>query len=388
MFQSTARDTFDNLRDASFDFEQGNPAVQERREDEDSGGINLFPRRVKKSEIVYVTSQLGIMVETGITLSAALDGIGEQEENPTLRSVLNELKGRVEGGDAFSSALASHPKHFDKTYVALIRASEQTGTMGEMLEQIADYMRTQMETRAKVRAALTYPAVMALLAVGVTIFLLTFVLPKFAPLFNRKGVELPLPTIVMMTVSNALITYWYAWLIAGIALIVGFLFGRRTEPGRQIIDWIKINLPIMGPMFRKVTISRGVRTLGTMVGCGVSMLDAIRLTSEVSGNYYYERSWQHVLDEITGGNRIADALQGDKLFPPTLTQMIGSGEETGRLDDVLKKVSKHYDQEVETSLKTVTSLIEPLMITVMGVVVGGIAMGLLLPIFQLSRGGG
>jgi type IV pilus assembly protein PilC len=228
---------------------------------------------------------------------------------------------------------------------------------------------------------------MALLAVGVTIFLLTFVLPKFEPLFNRKGMQLPTVTVVMMGASAALVDYWYAWLIGAVALAVGYFFGRRTEPGRRVLDWLKIHVPIIGPMFRKVTLSRGIRTLGTMVQCGVPMLDGIRLTAEVSGNHYYVQSWLRVLEGITNGNRIVDALHGDKLFPATLVQMIGSGEETGRLDHVLKKVSGHYDQEVQTSLKTVTSLIEPLMIMVMGVVVGGIGMGLMLPIFQLSRGG-
>ena len=171
-------------------------------EEEDSG-LSLFPRPIKKKEIVYVTSQLAIMVETGITLSVALDGIAKQEENPSLKSLLIELKSDVEGGDDFSSSLAKHPKHFDKTFVSLIKASEQTGSMGEMLERIAEYLQKELEMKGKVRAAMAYPVVMATLAVGVTIFLLTYVLPKFAPLFNKKGMKLPTPTIIMMNASDA-----------------------------------------------------------------------------------------------------------------------------------------------------------------------------------------
>jgi type IV pilus assembly protein PilC len=394
-FQYTVRDPLGKMHEGAVEALNRESASQSLRRDgfqvlkleEGSGGVNLLPRRVKRGEIVYVASQLGIMVETGITLSVALEGIAEQEENPTLRAVLLDIKGQVESGEDFSAALARHPRHFDRTFVALVKASEHTGTLGEMLGQIADYLRGELETRSRVRAALTYPTVMALLAVAVTIFLLTFVLPKFEPLFNRKGMQLPAPTIVMMGASAALIDYWYAWLIGAAALVIGYLVGRRTEPGRRVLDWLKIHLPIVGTMFRKVTLSRGIRTLGTMVQCGVPMLDAIRLTSDVSGNYYYAQSWLRVLEGITNGNRIVDALKDDKLFPATLVQMIASGEETGRLDTVLKKVSGHYDQEVQTSLKTVTSLIEPLMITVMGVVVGGIGLGLMLPIFQLSRGG-
>jgi len=227
------------------------------------------------------------------------------------------------------------------------------------------------------------------LAVGVTIFLLTYILPKFEPLFTRKGIKLPTPTIVMMAASKVLIEYWYLWLLAAVALALAYVFGRKTEPGRKFLDWIKINLPIVGSMSRKITLSRSIRTLGTMVASGVSALDAIRLTAEVASNWYYEQAWLRVLEQITEGRRICDALQDEKdLFPPTLVQMIGAGEETGKLDVVLTKVANYYDREVETSLKATTSLIEPLMICGMGFIVGGIALGLLMPIFQLSRPSG
>ena len=394
-FQYKVRDSLGKQHAGDIEAETRDDAAQSLRRDgfhvlsleEEETPLNLFPQRVKKSDIIYATSQLAIMVDTGITLSVAIAGIAEQEDNPTFRVLLNDLKNRVEGGEDFSSALAHHPKYFDKTFISMVKASEHTGTLGEMLERVALYLRSELETRAKVRAALAYPGVMAALAVCVTVFLLTFVLPKFTPLFERKGVELPMPTVVMMTLSHALIDYWWAWAVGAAAIFLTYWFGRKTEPGRKVIDWFKINSPIVGVMFRKVTISRSIRTLGTMIQSGVSMLDAIKLTSEVSGNIYYERSWNRVLDEITQGNRICEALQGDPLFPKTLVQMIASGEETGRLDFVLQKVSVYYDREVEMSLKTATSLIEPIMITIMGVVVGGIGMGLMLPIFQLSRGG-
>jgi Type II secretory pathway, component PulF len=355
--------------------------------EEESGGFELLPRRISQADIIYVTSQLAVMVDTGINLSTALGSIAEQEKSPTLKSVLTDLRARVEGGDDFSSALARHPQHFDKTYVALIKAAEQTGTLSEMLETVSGYLRGRLEMRQKIRAAMAYPSIMAVLAVGVTIFLLTYILPKFEPLFSRKGVKLPRPTIIMMAASDLLTDYWPAWVALAVALLVTYFVGRRTESGRQVIDWIKIHLPVIGPMTRKITISRAIRTLGTMVGSGVSMLDSIRLTAEVSSNYYYEQVWLRVLESITQGNRIVDSLKGEPLFPATLVQMIGAGEETGKLDTVLAKVSGYYDREVETSLKATTSLIEPLMICAMGFVVGGIALGLLMPIFQLSRPG-
>lgn len=347
--------------------------------------LGLFGGRVSKAEIIYMTAQLAIMVDTGITLSTALAGIVEQEQNPGLRKVLTELKEAVEGGEDFSAALARHPKLFDKTYVSLVKASEATGSLGAMLDRIANYLRKEVETRGKVRAAMAYPAVMMLLAVGVTIFLLTYILPKFTPMFVAKGMDLPAPTKLMMGISDALMLYWYLWAAAGVSLVVGYIFAKRTEPGRRTLDLVKINLPVLGTMFRKVTISRSIRTLGTMLASGVPMLDALRLCAEVSGNYHYERLWYDVRDQVTAGKRICEVLSGNPLFPRVLVQMIASGEETGKLDYVLERVSTYYDQEVDTSLKTATSLIEPIMITAMGFIVGSIGLALLLPIFSLSR---
>jgi type IV pilus assembly protein PilC len=354
--------------------------------EEEVPGLDLMPSRIRQSDIIFATSQLAVMVDTGITLSTALESIATQEANPALKRVLLDLKSSVESGDDFSTALSRHPKHFDKTFTSLIRASEQTGSLGEMLETVSDYLRSQLETRQKIRAAMAYPSVMAVLAVGVTIFLLTYILPKFEPLFSRKGVKLPAVTVFMMTASNVLLQYWHLWLVGATALVLTFVFGRKTESGRKLLDWLKINLPIIGPMSRKVTLSRSVRTLGTMVASGVSMLEAIRLTSEVASNWYYEQAWLRVLDQVTEGRRISESLEDERtLFPSTLVQMLGAGEETGKLDVVLNKVSTFYDREVETSLKATTSMIEPLMICAMGVIVGGIALGLLMPIFQLSR---
>jgi type IV pilus assembly protein PilC len=213
------------------------------------------------------------------------------------------------------------------------------------------------------------------------------VLPKFAPLFNRPGAKLPAITKVMMTASDSLLHWWWAWLAGIVALIVAFLIFRRTNAGRQSIDTVKIKLPLMGTLFRKIAISRSIRTLGTMIASGVPMLEAIKLSAAVAGNFHFERLWNDVGSQVTEGNRIADSLMRSPLFPRMLIQMIRSGEETGKLDKVMLKISNFYDQEVDTTVKATTSMVEPIMITVMGVVVGGIGMGLLLPIFSLSKPG-
>lgn len=394
-FTYQARDVLGKLIEGTLEVESRDEAISRLKRDglqvveleEDAGGLDLLPRRIGLGDIIFFTSQLAVMVDTGINVASALGGIAEQESNPALKTILLDLRSRVEAGEDLSSVLARYPRHFDKTYIALIKAAEQTGRLGEMLDTVANYLRSQLETRQKVRAAMAYPSIMAVLAVGVTIFLLTYILPKFEPLFTKKGVQLPRPTIVMMAASDIMLDYWPLWAGLAAALFFTWLFGRRTPTGRQVVDWLKINAPVFGPMCRKVTISRSLRTLGTMVASGVSMLEAIRLTAEVAGNYYYEQVWLRVLAEITQGNRIVDSLKREPLMPPTLVQMIGAGEETGKLDTVLAKVSTYYDREVETSLKATTSLLEPLMICAMGFVVGGIALGLLMPIFQLSRPG-
>ncbi len=392
-FQYRVRDPLGKTHEGTLEASSQEEATQQLRRDgfqileldEADSLEGLFPKRISKKDIIYVTNQLAIMVDTGITLSAALGGIVDQEVNPSLRKILAELRDAVEGGEDFSAALTRYPRLFDRTYVSLVKASEATGTLGSMLDRISDYLRKEVETRGKVRASMAYPTVMMFLAVGVTIFLLTYVLPKFTPLFKAKGTELPKPTLLLIAVSDVILGHWLLWLVGAALLVVGFLVGKRTEPGRRILDWVKINVPILGPMFRKVTISRSVRTLGTMLANGVPIMDAIKLAGEVAGNHYYEEIWKRVLDEVASGRRICEVLAGNPLFPRVLIQMIAAGEETGKLDAVLERISVYYDNEVETSIKATTSLIEPIMISVMGVVVGTIGLALLLPIFSLSK---
>jgi type IV pilus assembly protein PilC len=254
-----------------------------------------------------------------------------------------------------------------------------------MLDRIATTLRKEVEMRGKVRAAMAYPGVMLALALAVTVFLLTYILPKFTPLFKSRGTRLPAPTQVMMAISDAILGYWYLWLAGMVVLGVGLGIARRTEVGRRCMDWLKIQTPLLGPVFRKVAISRSIRTLGALLESGVPILDALRLAGEVAGNYYYEKTWREARESVTAGKRVYETLAGNPLFPRVLVQMIASGEETGKLDFVLQRVSTYYDHEVETALKTATSLIEPIMISFMGLVVGTIGLALLLPIFSLSR---
>ncbi len=356
--------------------------------EESAAGPGLFARGITRLEIIYITNQLAVMIDTGITISASLQCILEQEKNPSLKAMLVDLKTSVESGVDFSSALAKYPKHFDKTYVSLIKASEATGSLGPMLQRISEYQRKEVEMRGKVKASMAYPIVMLVLAIGVTLFLLMYVLPQFSPLFSSKGIKLPGVTKFLMKASDGLLDLWYAWLLGIVAVVFGFMFAKKTDRGRQCFDWVKISAPLIGQLNRKVVISRSIRTLGTLLGSGIPMLESLRLSAEVAGNFFYEQLWAHVQEQVTSGAQICESLKGSPLFPAMLIQMISAGEQTGKLGPVLERVSDYYDNEVDTSIKAVTSMIEPIMITVMGVIVGTIAMGLLMPIFSLSSAKG
>jgi type IV pilus assembly protein PilC len=351
----------------------------------DLPSVNILTPRVKQKDLLYITSQLAVMIETGINVTSALESVCEQVENARLRHALEQVRLGVEGGDDLSSMLEEHPKIFDAKITALVRASEQTGTLGEMLERISNDIARDIAQRGKIKSALTYPAVMASVAVGVTIFLLTFIMPQFEPLFKRRNVELPKITSVLMAVSHMMLEYWWAWLGGLIICTVSLVYWLKSKHGQRTMDGFRIYAPLLGPTVRLIILARSVRTLGLMIKSGVSMLDALQLTSEVAGNHYYKLVWLEVIDRVTQGERIVDTLRGNPLFPKSLVQMIGSGEETGKLDFVLEKISRHYEEETASSIKSVTTMVEPLLITVMGFVVGGISMSLLLPIFRLSR---
>lgn len=361
-------------------------ALDEIKGGSSSAGLSLFQKKVSKDDIIYVTNQLAIMIDAGVSLATAIDGIARQTENPTLKQTLSTIQKEVEGGDDLSNALARFPKLFDRTYVNLVKASEASGTLATMLDRISQQSRKELETRQKVRGALMYPAGMFVMCVGVCIFLLTYVFPKLTPMFAARSLSLPMPTKVMIVVSGVLTQHWY-WVIGTVALLGGGIFYARKQAwGRATFDWLWLNLPVLGPVSRKVALTRCMRTLATTINAGVPMLEALQLSGGVANNSLFESALEHVSDQVAAGKQIHEVLEGNKLFPATLVQMISSGENTGKLGQVLNKVSDYFDREVETAIKTSTSMIEPMMVAGMGGVIGVIALAMLLPIFKLSTG--
>jgi len=341
-------------------------------------------KRIPRSEVISVTAQLAVMVDAGVPVAQALRGVGAQAVNPEMRDLLDRVAGHVESGDAVSAAIARFPRSFDRTYVNLVKAGEASGTLGTMLDRLALQMQSEQETRQKVVGALIYPAAMLAMCVGTSTFLLAYVFPKLTPMFTARQIELPTPTKFLMFLSNALTNYWYAFIAVAIVFVAFIGYSRTQSWGRRMLDWMWLRIPILGPMLRKVALSRSIRTLATTVNAGVPMLESIRLAGSVANNVWFEDAWARAADQVTGGRQIHQSLEGQPLFPPTLLQMIASGENTGRLGQVLTRVSDAFDREVASAIKSATSMIEPVMVFVMGGVIGTIALAMLLPIFKLS----
>ncbi len=335
-------------------------------------------------DVLNFTTQLAVMVRAGISLRGALDAIADQTENPKFKTIIVQMKQDVEAGRQFSEALAKHPKLFSALYVNMVRASEMSGSFSHMLERIATYQEQQIETRAMVVGAMIYPGVIGSLAVGVTFFLLTFVLPRFAMVFQGKEAAMPGPTRFLMALSSFMTDWWWAVLLGMLAALGGFFMFIRTEVGAWWFDGVKLKVPLFKKMFRALYISRSLHTMGELVNAGVPMLDTLRITGDISGNRLYKRLWRGVYAAVKQGKKIVQTMQKNPLLPKSVVQMVSAGEESGKLGEVLDEISTFYTKQLKEVIKRVTSMIEPIMIIVMGSVVGFIAMAIILPIFKLS----
>jgi len=363
-------------------------SLAEAREQKSGGLRSLLSFNVQTGpsakDVLNFTSQLAVMIKAGISIRAALDGIVDQVENEKFREILQQIKRDVEGGKCFSESLERYPKIFSPLYINMVKASELSGSFGTMLERIAEYLAQQIETRSQIRGAMIYPIIIAVMAVSTTVFLLTYVLPKFVVIFAGKEAALPAPTKIILYISASFRAYWY--IIVGVFAGAMWLFfwTINTVWGRIWWDQTKLMLPIFKKLCRSLYISRSMHTMGELVNAGVPMLDTINITANIAGNVVYKRMWQKVYIAVKQGKKICAPLSTSGLLPKSVIQMIGSGEESGKLSDVLRDISIYYQKELKNVIRTVTAMIEPLMIVVMGVVVGFIAMSIILPVFKLS----
>jgi type IV pilus assembly protein PilC len=338
-----------------------------------------------QKHVLDFTTQLAVMVRAGIGIRTALDGIAEQTTHYRFKQIILGLKHDVESGKQFSEALARHPKLFNPLYVNMVRASEMSGSFGKMLDRIAAYTSQQIETRKMVVGAMIYPGVIATMAVGVTVFLLTFVLPKFTGVFEGKEDALPWATTFLMGLSDFVRSQYLIILGSLLAVFVGMFALLKTDPGAWWFDKCKLTVPVFKRMFRALYISRSLQTMGELINAGVPMLDTIAITGDISGNRLYKRMWRAVYGSVKQGRKITFQLQQSALMPHAVVQMIGAGEESGKLGEVLDEISDYYAKQLRDAIKAVTGMIEPLMIVAMGSIVGFIAMAIILPIFKMSQ---
>jgi type IV pilus assembly protein PilC len=342
-------------------------------------------RRVKRDDVIYFATQLAVMVDTGVPISEALTAISQQMAPGALKGIIQDICEHVKSGVEFSAALERYPGVFGKLFTAMMKASEASGTMGAMLQRAADYLAQEQETRKRIKGALIYPVAMLCFCLVVVTLLLVFVLPRFEGIYAGKGAILPLPTRVLLAVSNGLVKYWPLVLAGVVGLVFGLVAYLRSPGGRIMLDRIRINAPLLGGMYRKAYLSRSLRTMAAMVNAGVSMLDGLAITAEVAGNHFYAKIWTDVSERVREGSTLSEQLMKSQLIPRTVTQMVSAGERTGKLATVMNRAAAFCEDDLRVAVKTLTQMIEPIMIIIMGVIIGGIAMALLLPIFTISK---
>jgi len=336
-------------------------------------------------DILHFTNQLAVMVRAGISIQDALESIGGQQQNQKFAAIIMDLKEQIEAGQSFSQALSKYPDVFSDIYINMVAAAEVSGALSNMLEKLAGYLNQQAETRSQIKGAMIYPAVIASLAVTVTVFLLCFVLPKFSGIFAGKEHMLPKPTKLLMGSSAFLRSYWFLILPAVAGFFVGFWFFIGSKIGRIWWDKTKLKLPIIKKLCRCLYITRSLHTMSVLTHAGVPILDTISITARISGNVLYKDMWKSVEEQVREGKKIAPSLEKFELLPPDVVQMVRSGEESGTISEVLADISDYYGRQLKAVIKTVTSMIEPVMIVVMGIMVGFIAMSIMLPIFKMSN---
>lgn len=343
-------------------------------------------KKVKTADLLVFTRQLSTIISAGLPLLQGLDILADQTEDPNFAVVIDAIAQDVEAGETFSDALRKYPRAFPDLYVSMVRAGEAGGDLDGVLMQLADYLEESEDLKRRIRSAMTYPVVAFSMIILIATGLIIFVVPQFAEIFGSFGKKLPAPTQFLINLSQALRTV-YAWLIifGSIIGIISFLriYGS-TEMGRYNLDQLKLRLPVFGDLIRKVSISRFTRTLSTLIKSGVPILQALEIVERTAGNEVFARAVRQSGESVRNGEALSEPLGRSGVFPPMVTRMIAVGEKTGELEAMLKKISDFYDSEVRAKVDGLTSLIEPMLIGLMGIVVGSIIVALFLPILQLS----
>ncbi|MCB9858104.1 MAG: type II secretion system F family protein [Phycisphaerales bacterium] len=345
----------------------------------------LGRERYRPDDLIFFTNQMAVMVETGVSLSEALEACAHEGNSPRFARALNGVIAKVQAGKELSGAMAEYPTVFPSLYISLVRASEASGQLGPIMKRLAEHLDRQRSLMKKIKGAVTYPIVMVVFALGTTIFLVTYVLPKFADIYKGREDALPTLTKVLLGFSGWVGSYGIYVGALLVAAGIGAFFYLRTPNGKVFADRLKLSLPLLGPLYHKTYLARSLRTLGTMIQSGVSMLEGVRLTTKVCDSIQYENLWKNVNERIEAGRQISEALECNKQIPRSILKMLSAGEKSGQLGTVMGRVASFCEDELNTSIKTITGLIEPAIVAFLGVVVGGLVLAMLLPIFTISK---
>jgi type IV pilus assembly protein PilC len=354
----------------------------------------FYAVKVKQTELILFTTQLAVMLDSGVVLSDALDAIAAQSEEGALKMIIMDVAGAVKGGDNFSKALSAYPRAFSPMFISMVMASEASGKMVEMLEVLSSYLNFEFETRKRIKGALTYPFVMTVMAVAATGTLMFFALPRFMKIYEARGAALPKITQILVGFSKILRDFQAMTIILTTIVFasMGLHYLARTLMGRRVIDFLKIHIPVFGTMFIDMFVTRSMRIMATMINTGVSLLDTIEVIQGSCENYYFQQLWAWTDKKIRDGYQLSESIliSGDseiyerQLIAPGIIQMLRAGEKSGKLGEVCDKISVFYEKKLEASIGAVMALIEPLMITILGSIIGTIAIALLLPVFRIS----
>lgn len=349
------------------------------------GKARLGSKKIKLEDVVIFSRQLATMVDSGIPLVQAMDILYDQIERPNFKEIVATIRDDIEVGSSFSDALLKHPSAFSPLYVSMVKAGESSGALDDILDRLAAYLEKASALQRKVKSSLIYPAVVFTMAVLITLVMLLKVIPTFKGIFDMLGGILPLPTRILILISDTLrnmFLYVVAVVAVGIFVIRRYM---RTLQGRSAFDKMSLGLPVLGPLFKKVAVAKFTRTLATLVRSGVPILASLEIVGKTSGNVVIEKALENVRTGIKEGESIASPLAKSGVFPPMVVRMINVGEQTGELEKMLGKIADFYDDQVDTAVSGLTSLIEPLIIAFLGIVIGGIVIAMFLPVFKMTE---
>jgi len=324
------------------------------------------------------------MIDAGLAMVQCLQALADQTQNKVMRDVIKDVCTRVEGGDSFSEALQKHPQAFNRLYVAMVGAGEKGGLLAEILARLAVYLENTARLRKKVKSAMMYPTVVTVVAIAITVFLLVKVIPVFGEIYTGFGAKLPGPTQFLINLSNFVKGYFILLVLGGGGAVYGWLYWIKTKKGLEFWDSKRIKLPIFGVIAHKICLARFTRTLASLIRSGVPILEVLNIVSQTVGNVVMEKAIKVAATDIERGESISVALGKHPVFPNMIIRMITAGEQTGKIDNMLERISDFLDEEIETTLSGLTSLIEPILIVFLGVVVGGMVICMFLPIFKMA----